>query len=77
MFKDVSELKDFIEWARAQKVAKVKVADIEFEISPLGLMDEPQYNQTQSAIATALGLSPQDSAQAIKEEEDLLFHSSS
>lgn len=76
MFKDVSELKEFIAWARSQKVAKVKVADIEFEISALGLMDEESYNKTQSAISVALGLPSLDPEQAKKEEEDLLFHSS-
>lgn len=75
MFKDVSELKAFIEWAREQKVQKVKVDNIEFEISTLGLLDKQEAEKTQKAIAVAMGLEPQSPEQAQKEEEDLLFHS--
>lgn len=76
MFNTVSELKEFIKWAKQEKIAKVKAGDIEFEISALGLMDEDQKTDMQSAISKALGLPSLSPEEAMKEEEDLLFHSS-
>lgn len=76
MFKDVSELKDFIKWAKKEKLSKVKAGGIEFEISSLGLLDEDQKTDMNSAISKALGLAPISPEEATKEDEDLLFHSS-
>jgi hypothetical protein len=76
MFKDISELKEFIKWAKAEKVVRVKTEQVEFEISALGLIDEERSQNMEDSISKALGLTPSSPEQAMKDDEDLLFHSS-
>jgi hypothetical protein len=76
MFKDISELKEFIKWAKAEKVVRVKTEQVEFEISALGLIDEESSRNMEDSISKALGLTPSNPNEAMKDDEDLLFHSS-
>lgn len=72
MFKSPSELQEFIVWAKEQKIKRVKVDNIEFEISDLALIEgiEPLVSQTPTSASSA----PEQEA-AKKEEDDLLYWS--
>ena len=75
MFKTVEELKEFISWARTEKVLKMRIADVEFELSAFALLPEEQSAQKTQELAKALGLEPLSPEDQKKQEEDLLFHS--
>lgn len=70
MFKTIKELQDFILWAKAEKLKRLKVGDVEIEISDYALVADllPSISQTPNS-------EPQSAAELArmkKEEEDLL-----
>ncbi len=74
MFKDVSEVKEFIKWARSQQILVFKLGEVEVHFAPGASIDS-------AAIALALEeeqkpLTKEEEDAAKKEELDLLFHSS-
>ncbi len=83
MFKTVAQLKEFILWAKSQKVQEVHVGKIVVVFSPYALaeaaLDEPnmydaprpptEERDTSKTLVDDLGEMPDN-------EEDLLFHSS-
>ncbi|MBV6514138.1 MAG: hypothetical protein FMNOHCHN_03728 [Ignavibacteriaceae bacterium] len=72
IFQDVEQLKEFISWAKSQRVSKVRVLDVEVEFSALAFIDEvapmPNLNNATSNIASLPDI-PEN-------EEELLYHSS-
>lgn len=77
MFKDVAELQEFIIWAKAHKVKRVKMDKIEVELSDYGLIEDLVSSQpaVQANLHAAVGLTPPTPEQQQKEDDDLLFHS--
>ena len=43
MFKDSQELKDFITWAKSQKIYHFKVGEVEIQFTPIAMIDEDEY----------------------------------
>lgn len=39
-FDDIEKLKSFIQWCKSEKLARIKVKDIEFEFYPLSFLDD-------------------------------------
>jgi len=66
MFKDISELKSFILWAKDQKIKRLKVGECEAEFSDLVHVEEMI-----TAPETKVNQEQQQ-----KEDEELLFWSS-
>lgn len=72
MFKDISELKEFILWAKQEKIQALKVDNVEIAFSAYAFLDPvaaelapaPTRPPTQAEIEAL-----------VKEEQDLLFHS--
>lgn len=74
MIKTINELKEFILWAKEQKVSSVKIGDVAFEISNLALIEATEL-KPYAEQPTSVGLNEQD-AQEQKEDDDLLMWSS-
>lgn len=72
MFKSPKELKNFIIWAKNNKIKRVKVGDIEVEISDLAFIEDqlPLGSQINTPV------SPSQGEQDEKEEQELLYWSS-
>lgn len=73
MFKNVEELRDFILWAKSEKLKRIKVGEVEVEISDYALAEDllPSTSQTLSAEPQ----SAEELKRIKKEEEDLLMWS--
>lgn len=72
MFTTIDQLKEFIIWAKSEKIQQVKVNNVEVTFSTLALIED-------TPISQSLKLSPPNTTDAEKlkqEENDLLFHSS-
>lgn len=71
MFENPTDLKEFLSWAKNQKIQSLKVGDVEIVFHPLALVDGATFdeNEANEALSTALGMTTED-------EDDLLFHSS-
>lgn len=73
VFESIEEIKNFILWAKDEKIARLKVEDIEIEFSPLALMT-PDYGgditegPTEGEEVGATDLNEVD--------DELLYHSS-
>jgi hypothetical protein len=81
MIKTVSELKEFIVWAKSQKVKSVKLGDIHVELSDLALISDLQdissseaISQKDLSVPASSPKLPGGNAQ-LSEEEELLFYS--
>jgi len=71
VFKDLSELKEFIIWAKSNQVNALKVGDVEIHFHPMAHVTDTGAISLEDATLT-----PEQQAQAQKKEElDLLFHS--
>lgn len=57
MISNVDQLKKLIEWCKANKIKKLKIKDIEFEISELDFLPE---QDTETPINNNLGLYNED-----------------
>lgn len=76
MFKDVSEVKEFIIWARSQKIQALKVGEVEVHFGTAALIDTETLMQDARAELEAPTLTDEQIKALKKEELDLLFHSS-
>lgn len=74
MFEDADELKEFLLWAKEQKILKVKVKDVEVEFSAFAFIDEQTGASTSSATPPALSEATADKPTRIQDDPDL-FHS--
>lgn len=74
MFKNLQEVKDFINWAKENKVKSFKINDIAFELSELSFL--PDSNQANIDLKEAIGDTLTDTEKVDNVEEDeLLFWS--
>lgn len=71
MFKTAEELKQFIEWARDQKILKVRVDKIEVEFSHLALMHEDELQELTNGGSSTLAESEPSTKQ--EDEKDLYY----
>lgn len=76
LFKDTQALKDFIVWAKAEKIKRFKVDNVEIEISDYGLIGDLLQSGLSESTTAPLSEVQKTPEQIQKEEEDLLFHSS-
>jgi hypothetical protein len=77
MFKDVSEVKEFIIWARSQKIQALKVGEVEVHFGAAALIDsEALMESALNPELEAPTLTDEQKKALKKEEMDLLFHSS-
>jgi hypothetical protein len=78
MITDINELKEFILWAKAQKVKSIKLGEIHIELSDLALI-EGLSEQSAEAVTRDLSVPPSSprlpngNAQANEDDEDLFF----
>lgn len=76
MFKNEQELKAFIEWAKASKLKKFKIENIEVEFSDFAYIEQADISNLREATdfeqKSLVDTEPVDP----KEENDLLFWSS-
>lgn len=72
MFKTQEELKEFLLWAKQEKVVRVKIADIEVEFSGLALIEEANLN-TATEPKSGEELKPQET----DKEDEMLYWSTS
>jgi hypothetical protein len=76
MFENADEIKEFIIWARENKLKHFKIKDIEFELSELSFVEEVTAKQDE-ILKEAIGDTLVDTEEINpKEEDDLLFWSS-
>ena len=72
MFNNVQEIKEFITWAKENKIKSFKIKDIEVEISEISFIEEEkQQNLTEAIGDTLVDTEVTDP----KELEELLFWS--
>jgi hypothetical protein len=82
MFKDISEIKEFIEWCKVNKIKAFCAGDISFELSELGLIEnlQPSNVPVDTELLETAQMIKEDSKfeeqQQAEEDEDLLFYSS-
>lgn len=76
MLKTVDELKSLILWAKEQHLTKLKVGDVEVEISVLGFPNVQEFvdGPVKELTSGSATLSDTDTEQA-QDDEDLLFWS--
>lgn len=74
MFKTVEEIKEFVTWARSQKIKSVKVGDLEIEMSELAYVEPMNAEEIISRLDNKTYADDADS-NAKKEEEELLLWS--
>lgn len=76
MLKDIEEIKQFIEWARENKVKSFKSGDLEFEISELAMIPGEEENQAKinSILESSETLTDTD-PDAESDDEEALFWS--
>lgn len=68
MVESVETLKEFILWCKNQKIAKIKLKDVEVEFVPWAWSEKMEDSYA--------GLTPQEiEDHKQKEHEDLMFHS--
>lgn len=73
MFSTISDIKEFLEWAKAQGIQAVKVGDLEVQFSALALLPADALKDISNGGATTLAeTEPLDK----QEDDDILFHSS-
>lgn len=76
MFKTVDELKEFLMWAKEQRISEVKVGETHIVFSSLALMDTLPPNSPASLnLAEAISQVKKTPEQLAKEEDDLLYAS--
>lgn len=74
MIKSVEELKALILWAKEQKLKRLKVGDIEVEVSDISILESVQVEKL---VSPPTGSMPQQATQTENEEDDeLLYYSS-
>lgn len=77
MFKDIDELKQFLLWAKKEKIAHIKLKDIEIVFTGLAFVD-PVTLEPSQVNPTAINFEKKMQEEKIqKEEEELLNWSSS
>lgn len=70
MFKDIDEVKAFIEWASEQGVARAKIGEVEFDIYSVKLLENVSQSQLKER---AEAVTPEPAAE--DNEEDLFWSS--
>lgn len=72
--KDLSALKEIVEWARSQKITRLKLGETEIDISPLSYIDQPPSMEFPE-MSSGLSKSWVDTLESDKkqEEDDLYF----
>jgi len=73
VFKTVEELKAFILWAKSEKIARIKVGDVEAEMSNVALLPEAYSSITQSQ--TQPNSESQTTTSESQDDEELLMWS--
>jgi hypothetical protein len=77
VFKDVSELKEFIIWAKSQKIQALKVGEVEVHFGAGALIDSSAINDALLGSEEQPAPVTEEQVKALKKEElDILFHSS-
>lgn len=71
MFKTIEELKEFILWAKSEKIARIKVADVEVEMSNIALIP-----QAYASVLSSQTEKSQENQSSASEDEELLMWSS-
>jgi hypothetical protein len=75
MFKSQDELKAFILWAKEQKLKRIRISDVEVEISDVALIESlsvDQISQVSPSTTFDETVSKEDQQ---KEDDELLFWS--
>lgn len=79
VFKDIEELKQFIIWAKSQKVRTISTPQVSFELSDLALVEDvPEIQLNKSPLVSnniSTYLEDLNSSGDKKEDEDTLFWS--
>ena len=78
MLKTIEEVKEFITWAKENKVKNVKLEGIEFEVSDIAFVDALHAPEEAYSELTSFGSKDLLDTEEIneEEEEDLLYYSS-
>lgn len=76
MFKNINDLKEFITWAKENKLKSVSIDDIAFEISELSFVE--QLEQAKPSLTEVTGDTLVDTSEEMtpEEEDETLFWSS-
>ena len=76
MIKSLDELKILIEWCRSRKIKKLKVADVEFEISEIDFLpEEIEQKSNVGTYNTETLVDTLESSSQSTEDDDLLYWS--
>ena len=84
MFKNIDEVRQFIEWATKMGLARAKIGNVEFEVSPMksaevvsnGQFMDPEPEREIKQEDDSDYQMPDDPNRMTKEEQELLYHSS-
>lgn len=69
---NIEELKEFILWCKENKVKKVKLDSLEFDIYELGLLDVTQTS-TDTKVSSSANLSDTLKEPSVNEDPDLYW----
>lgn len=69
----IEELKALVEYAKANKLLRVKFEGVEFELHPLALQEDVSYELPSKETLEELEMKMK--AEALKEAEELMFYS--
>ncbi len=76
MFKNIDELKEFLLWAKSERISEVKIDEIHVVFSGLALMDTlPPNSPASLTLAEAINAASKTPEQLAKEEDELLYAS--
>lgn len=75
MFKTITELQAFITWAKTEKVKRIKVDNVEIEISDYAFLGDLVSSHPLAPLDASSSNVLRTPEQVAKDEEDLLFHS--
>lgn len=78
MFKNVDELKAFIQWAKAEQVQSFSVGDVKIDISPIFFTEQLLNPPTSNSEPTMKPSSKRwlEDPEAVKDDDELLYWSS-
>jgi len=76
MIENISDLKDLIDWAKANKVKRLKLKDIEFELSDIAFFAETAQQVPLTDLLSSEPVQP-ESPQNLLDDPDLYWSSNS
>lgn len=77
LFKSVNELKEFIVWAKSEKIQALTVGEVSIQFSAIAMIDD-EFDQPEAKESSKVWTDGSDLNKSdLEDEEDLMYWSSS